>query len=185
MSGRFDAGIGPRDGCVLRSERWRDGDNALSYPGGDGGYMSPDEFRAFGHRIIDWIADYRATLEHRPVIARTAPGEVRSLFPASPPEMPQEFERVLLDLEMMSTDPSYLKSSADGRVKNLRDWGIPLGRRFRALKLWCLLRGGSRWAEVSTSSGHRERPMARRSGPFSLVLAGARPGAAANRLRPS
>ncbi|MEO5888277.1 MAG: pyridoxal-dependent decarboxylase, partial [Anaerolineales bacterium] len=26
------------------------------------------------------------------------------------------------------------------RVKNLRDWGIPLGRRFRALKLWCLVR---------------------------------------------
>ena len=40
----------------------------------------------------------------------------------------------------MSTNPSYLQSSADGRVKNLRDWGIPLGRRFRALKLWCLLR---------------------------------------------
>jgi aromatic-L-amino-acid decarboxylase len=43
-------------------------------------------------------------------------------------------------IRVMSTDPSYLKSSADGRVKNLRDWGIPLGRRFRALKLWCLLR---------------------------------------------
>jgi aromatic-L-amino-acid decarboxylase len=28
----------------------------------------------------------------------------------------------------------------DSRVKNLRDWGIPLGRRFRALKLWCLIR---------------------------------------------
>jgi aromatic-L-amino-acid decarboxylase len=28
----------------------------------------------------------------------------------------------------------------DARVKNLRDWGIPLGRRFRALKLWCLIR---------------------------------------------
>jgi aromatic-L-amino-acid decarboxylase len=25
-------------------------------------------------------------------------------------------------------------------VKNLRDWGIPLGRRFRALKLWFLIR---------------------------------------------
>jgi aromatic-L-amino-acid decarboxylase len=25
-------------------------------------------------------------------------------------------------------------------VRNLRDWGIPLGRRFRALKLWCLIR---------------------------------------------
>jgi aromatic-L-amino-acid decarboxylase len=25
-------------------------------------------------------------------------------------------------------------------VKNFRDWGLPLGRRFRALKLWCLIR---------------------------------------------
>jgi aromatic-L-amino-acid decarboxylase len=40
----------------------------------------------------------------------------------------------------MSTNPSYLQSSADGRVKNYRDWGIPLGRRFRALKLWFLIR---------------------------------------------
>jgi aromatic-L-amino-acid decarboxylase len=43
-------------------------------------------------------------------------------------------------VRVMSTDPSYLKSAADGQVKNYRDWGIPLGRRFRALKLWCLLR---------------------------------------------
>jgi aromatic-L-amino-acid/L-tryptophan decarboxylase len=43
-------------------------------------------------------------------------------------------------VRVMSTNPSYLQTSADGRVKNLRDWGIPLGRRFRALKLWCLLR---------------------------------------------
>ena len=43
-------------------------------------------------------------------------------------------------IRVMSTNPSYLQSSADGCVKNLRDWGIPLGRRFRALKLWCLLR---------------------------------------------
>jgi aromatic-L-amino-acid decarboxylase len=40
----------------------------------------------------------------------------------------------------MSTNPSYLQTSADGRVKNYRDWGIPLGRRFRALKLWFLIR---------------------------------------------
>jgi aromatic-L-amino-acid decarboxylase len=43
-------------------------------------------------------------------------------------------------VRVMSTNPSYLQSAADGRVKNLRDWGIPLGRRFRALKLWALLR---------------------------------------------
>ena len=40
----------------------------------------------------------------------------------------------------MSTSPSYLQSAVDGQVKNLRDWGIPLGRRFRALKLWFLIR---------------------------------------------
>src|SRR5438445_636609 len=43
-------------------------------------------------------------------------------------------------VRVMSTNPSYLRSAADGRVKNLRDWGLPLGRRFRALKLWFLIR---------------------------------------------
>jgi aromatic-L-amino-acid decarboxylase len=43
-------------------------------------------------------------------------------------------------VRVMSTNPSYLQSSADGRVTNYRDWGIPLGRRFRALKLWFLIR---------------------------------------------
>jgi aromatic-L-amino-acid decarboxylase len=37
-------------------------------------------------------------------------------------------------------DPEYLKTAEDTRVRNLRDWGIPLGRRFRALKLWFVLR---------------------------------------------
>jgi aromatic-L-amino-acid decarboxylase len=43
-------------------------------------------------------------------------------------------------VRVMSTNPSYLQSSADGRVRNFRDWGLPLGRRFRALKLWFLIR---------------------------------------------
>ena len=43
-------------------------------------------------------------------------------------------------VRVMSTNPSYLQSTVDSKVKNLRDWGIPLGRRFRALKLWCLIR---------------------------------------------
>jgi aromatic-L-amino-acid decarboxylase len=43
-------------------------------------------------------------------------------------------------IRVMSTSPSYLQSAADGRVKNYRDWGLPLGRRFRALKLWFLIR---------------------------------------------
>ncbi|MDP5169353.1 MAG: aminotransferase class I/II-fold pyridoxal phosphate-dependent enzyme [Bacteroidia bacterium] len=36
--------------------------------------------------------------------------------------------------------PEYLKTSQDQQVNNYRDWGIPLGRRFRALKLWFVMR---------------------------------------------
>lgn len=43
-------------------------------------------------------------------------------------------------VRVMSTNPSYLSSGVDGEVTQYRDWGIPLGRRFRALKLWFHLR---------------------------------------------
>ncbi len=43
-------------------------------------------------------------------------------------------------VRVMSTNPSYLQTAADGQVRTYRDWGVPLGRRFRALKLWFLLR---------------------------------------------
>ena len=36
--------------------------------------------------------------------------------------------------------PEYLKTKEADRVKNFRDWGIQLGRRFRALKLWFVIR---------------------------------------------
>ena len=43
-------------------------------------------------------------------------------------------------VSVMATDPSYLRSARDGSVVQYRDWGLPLGRRFRALRLWSLLR---------------------------------------------
>lgn len=43
-------------------------------------------------------------------------------------------------VRVMGTNPSFLQSAVDNQVKNLRDWGIALGRRFRALKLWFLIR---------------------------------------------
>jgi aromatic-L-amino-acid/L-tryptophan decarboxylase len=43
-------------------------------------------------------------------------------------------------VRVMSTNPSYLQTAVDCEVRNYRDWGIPLGRRFRALKLWFVLR---------------------------------------------
>ncbi|MEM7287730.1 MAG: pyridoxal-dependent decarboxylase, partial [Actinomycetota bacterium] len=43
-------------------------------------------------------------------------------------------------IRVMSTNPSYLRSTSGGEATQYRDWGIPLGRRFRALKLWYHLR---------------------------------------------
>lgn len=43
-------------------------------------------------------------------------------------------------VRVMSTNPSYLQTAADGEAPNYRDWGIPLGRRFRAMKLWWMIR---------------------------------------------
>lgn len=36
--------------------------------------------------------------------------------------------------------PEYLKTRTRGAVNDYRDWGVPLGRRFRALKLWSVIR---------------------------------------------
>ncbi|KAA3610748.1 MAG: aminotransferase class V-fold PLP-dependent enzyme [Calditrichaeota bacterium] len=36
--------------------------------------------------------------------------------------------------------PEYLKTRTRGKVNDYRDWGVPLGRRFRALKLWFVIR---------------------------------------------
>lgn len=43
-------------------------------------------------------------------------------------------------IRVMSTNPTYLQTNVDGQVNNFRDWGIQLGRRFRSLKLWFLIR---------------------------------------------
>ncbi len=36
--------------------------------------------------------------------------------------------------------PEFLRTAEDGRVVNFMDYGVPLGRRFRALKLWFVMR---------------------------------------------
>ncbi|HIC85038.1 MAG TPA: aspartate aminotransferase family protein [Desulfobacterales bacterium] len=43
-------------------------------------------------------------------------------------------------IQTFEIHPEYLKTGVDRRVKNFRDWGIQLGRRFRALKLWFVIR---------------------------------------------
>jgi len=50
--------------------------------------------------------------------------------------------------------PEYLRTSEEGDVKNFMDYGISLGRRFRALKLWMTIRSLGREGIANTISEH-------------------------------
>jgi aromatic-L-amino-acid decarboxylase len=43
-------------------------------------------------------------------------------------------------INTFSITPEYLRTASSGLVNDYRDWGIQLGRRFRALKLWFVIR---------------------------------------------
>jgi aromatic-L-amino-acid decarboxylase len=43
-------------------------------------------------------------------------------------------------LRTFQATPEYLRTAHDDAVVNYRDWGIQLGRRFRALKAWMVFR---------------------------------------------
>ncbi len=61
--------------------------------------MTPEEFQAAAHELIDWITEYRQTIEQHPVKAQVAPGDVRRALPASPPTEPETLEAIIADLE--------------------------------------------------------------------------------------
>ncbi|NOX48134.1 MAG: aminotransferase class I/II-fold pyridoxal phosphate-dependent enzyme [Chlorobi bacterium] len=43
-------------------------------------------------------------------------------------------------INTFAINPEYLRTQTQGQVNDYRDWGIQLGRRFRALKLWFVIR---------------------------------------------
>ena len=60
--------------------------------------MSPEEFRRWGHAVIDWIADYQQNVERYPVLSQVKPGEIRAQLPAEPPARGEEFSALLDDV---------------------------------------------------------------------------------------
>jgi aromatic-L-amino-acid decarboxylase len=65
--------------------------------------MTPEEFRSAGHQLIDWVADFRAGIAQRPVMARVTPGEVKAQLLVSPPQEPESFAHILADLDAIIT----------------------------------------------------------------------------------
>jgi aromatic-L-amino-acid decarboxylase len=60
--------------------------------------MDAEAFRAYGHQIIDWIADYLAHPDRYPVLAQVQPGWVRDQLPKQPPDRPEPMEAILDDV---------------------------------------------------------------------------------------
>lgn len=61
--------------------------------------MTPEEFRVAGHQLVDWIANFRSTLEERPVMTTMGPGSIRALLPPSPPSEPVSMQMMLDELD--------------------------------------------------------------------------------------
>src|SRR5213593_1267970 len=65
------------------------------------GDMPAEEFRRFGHEIIDWIADYFERIEGLPVLAQIEPGELRAQLPETPPQTGESMEAILADVDRL------------------------------------------------------------------------------------
>ncbi len=61
--------------------------------------MTPDEFRQYAHKLVDWMAAYMENVEKYPVKSSVKPGEVFDRIPADPPEKAESFSRFIEDLD--------------------------------------------------------------------------------------
>lgn len=64
-------------------------------------HMKPEEFRAWGYRVVDWIARYMTEVEKYPVLSQVEPGQIRAALPERPPEKGESFEKILEDVEQV------------------------------------------------------------------------------------
>jgi aromatic-L-amino-acid decarboxylase len=60
---------------------------------------STDEFRAAGHRLVDWIADYFDNIESYPALSRVSPGDVEKQFAAAPTEEGKSYDALIREFE--------------------------------------------------------------------------------------
>jgi aromatic-L-amino-acid/L-tryptophan decarboxylase len=64
-------------------------------------HMTPEQFRHWGHAVVDWIARYQEQVESMPVLSSVAPGRIRSALPPQPPARGEPFEAILADVDKL------------------------------------------------------------------------------------
>ena len=61
--------------------------------------MSPEEFRKYGHELVEWMAGYMENVENYPVKSSVIPGEIFGKIPDKPPMHPEPFSSLMRDVE--------------------------------------------------------------------------------------
>ena len=63
--------------------------------------MSAEDFRRYGHQVVDWIADYLSHPERYPVLSQNEPGDLKNALPLAAPEHGEAMEALLADLDRL------------------------------------------------------------------------------------
>ena len=63
--------------------------------------MPAEEFRRYGHELIDWIADYFDHIEDLPVLSQIEPGDLKAQLPPAPPVHGEPMQDILADVDRL------------------------------------------------------------------------------------
>src|SRR5580765_202461 len=64
-------------------------------------HMTPEQFRQWGYKVVDWVAYYQKRVEELPVLSQVKPGQIRESLPAHAPEQGESFENILADIDRL------------------------------------------------------------------------------------
>ena len=138
------------------------------------GDFPPDAFREMGHAAVERLARYFETLETRPVLARTKPGEVLAQMPRRAPEDPEPWEAIERDLDRL-VEPNLTHWQHPGYFAYFAITGSAPGDRGR------LPRGGLQPGRHPLA--HVARPHGARAGRRAVAARPRGPSVGAGRLR--
>ena len=63
--------------------------------------MPAEEFRRFGHELVDWVEQYLSGIGELPVLGPVQPGDLKKALPPSGPEQGEPMERILEDFQRL------------------------------------------------------------------------------------
>ena len=63
------------------------------------GDMPAEEFKEYGYKLIDWIAEYLTDVEKYPVVPNIKPGDIKNKLPKNPPTTSDGFDKIFSDVD--------------------------------------------------------------------------------------